>query len=93
MAALQKLRVRAVAMKHYVAAMKEVEKHIQTLFEASMLEARSGFRLAITMDVVVFILGIFLIAICAWLALFRDETLSDCLISRYIGKRVKQAVR
>lgn len=67
--ALQKLRARTVAINQYMSVLEEAEKKIRELFEASLREARSGFKLATLMDVTVFTVGIGLIVASAVMAL------------------------
>lgn len=57
--------------------MKESEEKIRNLFESSIKEARSGFKLASMMDTVEFFLGGSLIAISAGLVLSKSGILDD----------------
>ena len=76
LAAFQKLQAREAAVKKYTEAMKEAEKTIRELFDRSLKEARNGFRLAIGMDVLVFLLGLILLGISAVLTLKNTGSLS-----------------
>ncbi len=76
-AAFQKLRARTTAMAQYATVLEEAERKIRDLFEASIREARSGFKLATFMDMVVFLLGIGLVAVSAGLVLSKGGTLDS----------------
>ena len=56
--ALRKLQARKDAMEAYTSAMKDAEEKSRDLLETSINEARSGYRVAVGMDVVVFLLGV-----------------------------------
>ncbi len=68
-AALQKLRAQTSVMEEYQNTQQQSDASIRELFERSIKEARSGFRIAALMDTVVFATGILLILASAWLAL------------------------
>jgi hypothetical protein len=55
---------------------EEAEKKIRDLFESSIKEARKGFRISSTMDVIVFAIGVFLVFASAYVALSRGGTLN-----------------
>ncbi|MEM6457301.1 MAG: HEAT repeat domain-containing protein, partial [Acidobacteriota bacterium] len=63
--AFQKLRARTDALAQHAAALEQAEAKVQALFTRSMREAKFGYWLATVMDVVVFLLGIGLIALAA----------------------------
>ncbi len=59
--AFQRLRARTTAVTQYVGVLEEAETKIRKLFEDSIVEARHGFKVATSMDIVVFVVGILLI--------------------------------
>ena len=67
--ALQKLRVRSSLMSQYTTILQTTEEKIRKLFNESLVEAQRGFRVALRMDIAVFILGFVLIMISAVLQL------------------------
>lgn len=75
--AFQKLRAQTTVMENYQEVLQEAEKKVRDLFESSIKEARSGFRLATTMDTIVFAVGVFLIGISAWMVLQQEGRLDD----------------
>lgn len=75
--ALQKLHARTKSMAKYNEVIEKSEERIRSLFETSIHEARSGFKLATSMDTIVFFLGVGLIAISAWLVLSSGGTLDN----------------
>jgi HEAT repeat protein len=64
--AFDKLRARTGVMKHHMALLESTEKGIREMFDSSISEARSGYKLATVMDTVVFALGIGLIVLAAY---------------------------
>jgi HEAT repeat protein len=62
MDAFQRLRARENAVNKYIGAMEAAEAKVRKLFEDSIVEARQGFKLATIMDLIVFAIGILLIA-------------------------------
>jgi HEAT repeat protein len=68
--AFEKLRARTDVMKQYSEVLEKAEEKIRTLFETSVLEAQSGFHLAVVMDVVVFAVGVVLLLGSAGYALY-----------------------
>ena len=67
--AFQKLRARSDLVSQYAGFLKSAEEKIRTLFEGSMVEAHHGFRVALRMDIAVFVLGFALILVSAALQL------------------------
>jgi hypothetical protein len=59
--AFQRLRARTTAVTQYIGVLEEAETKIRKLFEDSIVEARHGFKVATSMDIVVFGIGILLI--------------------------------
>ncbi|VVB94616.1 HEAT repeats [uncultured archaeon] len=76
-AAFQKLRARTKVMEKYVEVMENSEKKVRELFETSIQEARSGFKLVTFMNEVVFFLGVSLIVISVVLAVSNGGTLDN----------------
>jgi hypothetical protein len=74
--AFEKLRARTDAVKQYTNILKETEDKIRELFEGSIHEAQGGFQIAITMDVVVFAVGVLLLISSAGYTLFATGDLS-----------------
>ncbi len=74
-AAFQKLRARAQAVEKYAESVVEADRRIQDMFNNSMNEARTGYRLSAWMDGVIFGVGVFLIVTSAVLILARGQTL------------------
>jgi hypothetical protein len=75
--AFQKLRARTTAIAQYTAEMEKAEEKIRDLFEASIKEARTGFKISALMDMIVFFLGLGLLATSAGLILSRGGTLDS----------------
>jgi hypothetical protein len=104
-AAFQKLRARTDAMKQHLEWMEATESNIRGLFDASLLDARTGYRLAIGMDVVIFLLGVGAMVFSAWLVVTGREALAGLtavggtlgiLYNLFIAnprKQVEQSVR
>ena len=74
---MQKLRARTSAIAQYSTEMEKAEEKIRNLFESSIKEARLGFRLASLMDVLVFVLGLGLIAVSAGIVFSKGGDLSS----------------
>ena len=75
-AAFEKLRARADTMRQHLETLEKTEQGIRELFDSSLLEARSGYRLSTVMDTIVFLLGIGLIVLSAVLVFQDKETLA-----------------
>jgi hypothetical protein len=75
-AAFEKLRARSDAMRQHLEALESTEGKIRELFDSSLLEARSGYKLATTMDAVVFALGVGLIVLSGILVASGRESIS-----------------
>ncbi len=76
-AAFEKLRARTSAVAQYTAELEKAEEKIRNMFEASLKEARTGFKISSAMDIAVFALGYALIAGSAWLILDKGGTLDS----------------
>ena len=76
-AAYQKLRARTIAIAQYTTELEKTEDKIRKLFETSVKEARNGFKLAIIMDMIVFLLGIILVTASAGLVLYEGSSLDN----------------
>src|SRR3989442_5382136 len=75
-AAFRKLQARTRAIDRYTKSVADVEDRIQNLFLDSIKEARFGYRVSAGMDVVVFSLGVALLAVSAILALSKEGSLA-----------------
>ncbi|MGE0665329.1 MAG: hypothetical protein AB7O49_02120 [Sphingomonadales bacterium] len=75
--AFQKLRARADVMKQYSDVLEKAEEKIRLLFEASVIEAQHGFRLAVIMDVAVFAVGVLLLVGSACYALWAQGDIAS----------------
>jgi hypothetical protein len=60
-AAFEKVRARATAVEQYTTAVDEAEARVRGLFEAAVRQARLGFTLSASMDLVIFYLGVLLL--------------------------------
>jgi HEAT repeat protein len=76
-AALQKLMARARSTDQYTQLLQAAEEKVRSMFETSLKEARRGFSIATTMDVLVFLLGVGLILASATLLLRGGGTLDS----------------
>jgi hypothetical protein len=74
--AFEKLRARADTMKQHLEALEKTEQGIRDLFDSSLNEARSGYKLGTGMDLTVFGLGTGLVILSAALVLEGKETLA-----------------
>ncbi len=75
-AAFEKLRARADTMRQHLYTLEKTEEGIRELFDSSLREARSGYRLSTLMDTLVFLLGVGLVVLSAVLVLDDKETLA-----------------
>jgi hypothetical protein len=64
-------------VSQYIGVMEEAETKIRKLFEDSIVEARHGFKIAASMDIVVFGIGIFLVLASAVSILLAGESLDS----------------
>jgi hypothetical protein len=74
-AAFEKLRTRTLATQHATSMLERAEEKIRDLFETSIQEARSGYKLSTYMDIVVFFLGVGLVALSAGHVLYQGGSL------------------
>lgn len=74
-AAFEKLRARTKAISGYTEFLEKNDEKIRGLFETSITEARSGFKVATIMDAIVFFFGIGLVGISAGLVLYQGGAL------------------
>jgi len=75
--AFQRLKARTTAVTQYMGVLEEAETKIRKLFEDSIIEARHGFKIAASMDIVVFGIGIFLVLASAVSLLLAGGTLDS----------------
>jgi HEAT repeat protein len=73
-AAFKRLQVQTRAPPQYLEALEQAEERVREQFTSSIEEARGGFRMAIAMDVTVFVIGIVLVAISATFAWCKAAT-------------------
>jgi hypothetical protein len=74
--AYEKLRARTDAMKQYTELLEKAEEKIRELFQGSIEEAQRGFHLAVTMDVLIFCVGLLLLLVSAGYAIFSTGDLA-----------------
>jgi hypothetical protein len=67
--AFQKLRSLTQSTERYVSILEKADESLREQFESTIGEARSGFKLVIAMDMIVFLMGVILISLSAILAL------------------------
>jgi hypothetical protein len=75
--AFQRLKARTTAVTQYIGVLEEAETKIRQLFEDSIIEARHGFKIAASMDIVVFGIGVFLVLASAVSILLAGGTLDS----------------
>jgi hypothetical protein len=75
--AFQRLKARTTAVTQYMGVLEEAETKIRKLFEDSIVEARHGFKIATSMDIVVFGIGVFLVLASAVSILWAGGTLDS----------------
>ncbi len=71
--AFQKLRSLTKSTEHYIKVLEEADDRLRLQFEDTIKEARTGFKIVIGMDVVLFIIGVILIGVSAALAINDPE--------------------
>jgi hypothetical protein len=71
------LRARKTISDEYIKIIKDIEDKIHGHFETTIKEARKGFKVTVRMDIVVFILGISLLAFSAYMAFVNSGTLEN----------------
>jgi HEAT repeat protein len=74
--AFEKLRARAATMKQHLDVLEKTEEGIRELFDSSLVEARSGYKIGTYMDISVFVLGIVLVVLSGYLVVLGKETLA-----------------
>jgi hypothetical protein len=75
-AAFERLRARTAAIEQYAAAMDEAETRVRGLFETGIKQARIGYGLSASMDLVVFYLGVVLVSASAFIVLTSGNLLN-----------------
>jgi len=83
-AAFEKLRNRTRSTEQSLSVLERADDRLRTLFEATIADARTGFKIVIGMDLLVFVVGMALITISVGLALRQDKPL-DSLSSILTG--------
>lgn len=71
--AFEKLRSLTKSTERYLSILDSADEHLRELFEETVAEARTGFKIVIIMDVIVFFLGILLLGATAYLATQEDK--------------------
>jgi HEAT repeat protein len=77
--AFDKLRARTTAVAQYAAETEKAEEKVRKMFEESVAEARTGFKIATAMDIAVFVVGILLLAGSAVVVLAKEGKLDSWL--------------
>jgi len=75
--AFEKLRARTDALKQYTDVLAAAEEKIRVLFDRTIREAQTGFQLATYMDMIIFALGVILLAGSAAYALYSGGSLES----------------
>jgi hypothetical protein len=75
--AYKKLQIRSAAMDKYAQSMKLAENQLQESYNVTIQDAQHGFKLTTWMDMILFYLGIALLASSAILALVNGGDLSN----------------
>jgi len=75
--AFQRLKARTTAAAQYMGVLEEAETNIRKLFGESINEARDGFKIATSMDIIVFGIGICLVLASAISILLAGGTLDS----------------
>lgn len=75
--AYQKLYTRTNAVNQYLKALEDEGEKVRQLFERTINEARGGFKVAMLMDILVFLIGLSLITASAGLILWRGGSLDS----------------
>ncbi|MDJ0841241.1 MAG: hypothetical protein QNK37_32315 [Acidobacteriota bacterium] len=101
--AMEKLRAQADSTQKYLTALQDADKRLRELFDDTISHARKGFRVVLTMDIVVFYMGIVLLGVSAGLAIYQEGDLSawtsglsgaggvaGILFGRFVGKPRQQ---
>lgn len=77
MSAFETLKARTTATRQYLESSESADKKIRDLFDNSISDARTGFKVATIMDGVVFVIGASLIAASAASILLQGGNLKD----------------
>lgn len=71
--AMKKLQARSDSVEAYRSIMRDAEQQMQRMFKASMDDAKRGFQIALSMDVVLFVVGIAMLLSSAILAIMQGK--------------------
>ncbi|XRA97181.1 HEAT repeat domain-containing protein [Pycnococcus provasolii] len=74
--AMRKISARSASVDAYRETVKEAEQSMQKMFAHTMADAQRGFHIALAMDVIVFVIGVLLIAASGVQAITKDESAS-----------------
>jgi uncharacterized protein (DUF2384 family) len=77
MAAMQKLHARTSAIAQFNSVMQTSEENIRRLFETTVKEAQTGFKMASIMDMLVFAMGIGLVSLSGGIVLANEGNLNS----------------
>jgi HEAT repeat protein len=83
--AYSKLRARAFVTEQYTQQLEVAESKIREMFESTIDEARRGFGWAAKMDIGVFLLGLTLLALSGFAALFQAGGLHTWILAGAVG--------
>ncbi len=75
--AFEKLRGLTKSTERYLSVLDKADDRLRELFEATVAEARTGFKIVIAMDVVLFFVGVVLIALSGYLAMQEAKPFSS----------------
>jgi hypothetical protein len=71
--AMRRLGAREQLKKKYYETMDVAQEKVNKMFESSMKEAKRGFTVAMTMDVMVFLIGFVLMSVSGFMAVFNND--------------------
>jgi hypothetical protein len=72
--AMKKIGAREQLKKEYFNLMNEAQVSINNMFDKSMKEAKRGFNIAMTMDVMIFLIGFVLMSVSGFMAILNNDT-------------------
>ena len=72
--AIKKLGAREQLKNKYFTIMDKAQQNINEMFQRTMLDAKNGFNIAMTMDVLIFIIGFLLLSVSGFIAIFNNNS-------------------
>ena len=72
--AMKKIGAREQLKKEYFNLMNEAQLSINIMFDKNMKEAKRGFNIAMTMDIMVFLIGFLLMSVSGFMAILNNDT-------------------